>query len=278
MRCKILLLNATIILFLINCDNPSNRYAVRGTIRSLELNTNKVVIAHDTIADLMPPMVMPFFVPGGELNQVKVGDSVLFEFVWNDSLPFAHKFSVVGRGYMPEDDDFFDDEYSEKSIGDVIDDVTLLTIDSINYNLSQSDGKYRFISYIFTRCPMPNMCPAVIMKNNVLANNFSESNLIEFLLISFDYIHDTPSVLRRNYSSIIEQNKNVIILSSTGRIEDIYSIVRQTGANFWGVEEEKIGHTMRSVLIDPNRKLLASWPGDDWNVNHAENAIKLMIK
>ena len=83
MRCKILLLNATIILFLINCDNPSNRYAVRGTIRSLDLNTNNVVIAHDTIADLMPPMVMPFFVPGGELNQVKVGDSVLFEFVWN---------------------------------------------------------------------------------------------------------------------------------------------------------------------------------------------------
>ena len=68
----------------------------------------------------------------------------------------------------------FDDDFSELKIGEFFDNVTLLDIDSNKINLSDCDGSYRFISYIFTRCPMPNMCPAVIMKTNYLVNSFSD--------------------------------------------------------------------------------------------------------
>ena len=75
----------------------------------------------------------------------------------------------MGKGILPvEDDSFFDDEYSVKKIGQTLDNVTLLDLDSSLIQLSDSDGKYRFISFIFTRCPMPNMCPAVVIKNNII--------------------------------------------------------------------------------------------------------------
>ena len=47
--------------------------------------------------------------------------------------------------------DFFeDDEYSERKVGEIKDDVTLLDLGGSEVKLSDSDGNYRFISFIFT--------------------------------------------------------------------------------------------------------------------------------
>ena len=273
------LLFYVVIFFLFSCDKRDTVYFVKGTVRSIDIDQEKVIIAHDTIPELMMPMVMPFFVPEyQELSNLNIGDSVHFQFVWDDSLPFARKFKIVGIGNIPEPDDFFQDEFSMKQIGQKFDDVTLLTIDSNVVNLSDSDGKFRFISYIFSQCPMPNMCPMVIIKNQGLVNQFSDTNIIDFILVSFDYKYDTPSVLDSYYGSIRERFNNLFFWSSTGYVEDVYRLVSQSGGKFWGVDEGKIGHSLTSVLISPNRELLAYWKGDSWNVNEVANAIKVFIR
>ena len=268
-----------IILFLFSCSKDKTIYSVKGTIVSIDSEKEKVVIAHDTIRGLMEPMIMPFFVP--ELNDrsnLKIGDSVHFQFVWNDSLPFARNFKNVGIGIIPEFDDFWQDEFSMKQIGQRFDDVTLLTIDSNNVNLSDSDGKFRFLSFIFTQCPMPNMCPMVIIKNQGLVNQFPDTSILDFILVSFDYKYDTPSILKTHYGSLENEFNNMFFWSSTGHIEDVYKLISQCGGKFWGVEERKIGHDLVSVLISPERKLLAYWKGDDWSVNDVSNMIKVFIK
>ena len=263
-------------IFFICCEKNKDIFFVKGSVQSIELKSNKITIAHDTIPDLMPPMVMPFSVlDQKEIRNVEVGDSVHFQLVWNDVKPYANDFKVIGKGNILESDDFFEDEFSEKSIGNIIDDVTFTDINNKTVSLSDTDGKYRFISFIFTRCPMPNMCPAIIIKNRVLAESFKE---IEFILVSFDYNYDSPSVLQQTYGSVIEDYHNWQIWSSVGRIDDIYSLVRQSGGNFWGVENNKIGHTLSSVLIGPEREVLAKWKGEEWKVNQAKTAIQLYIK
>tara|TARA_B100001250_G_scaffold377335_1_gene366346 strand:+ start:1543 stop:2376 length:834 start_codon:yes stop_codon:yes gene_type:complete len=262
-----------------SCGDQKDIYAVKGTVWSIEHESNEITIAHDTIRDLMMPMVMPFLVlDKKELKDLNIGDSVHFEFVWGDSKPFARKFNILGKGTIPEKDNFFDDEFTEIQIGNVIEDVTLLDLDSSKVNLSDSDGRYRFISYIFTRCPMPNMCPAVVMKNKYLVQQFTGNEPIDFIMVSFDHKYDTPSVLERYYGSSIEGYDNWKVWSSSGRIEDIYRLVKQSGGDFWGVEQERIGHSMSSVLIDPNREVLASWKGEKWKEVQVKNAIKLLMK
>ena len=266
-------------LLFISCEGQKEIYAVKGTIRSVQQESNNIMIAHDTIVDLMMPMVMPFTVLNkNELNGLEVGDSVHFEFVWDESKPFARHFNVVGNGTIPEEDIFFDDEFTEIKIGNVIDDVILLDIDSSEVRLSDSDGKYRFISYIFTRCPMPNMCPAIVMKNRYLVQQFSKNEPIDFIMVSFDYKYDTPSVMNRYYGASTEDHDNWKVWSSSGRIDDIYRLAKQSGSNFWGVEENRIGHSLSSILIGPNREVLASWKGDSWNELQVKNAISLFMK
>ena len=87
-------------------------------------NIYQLIIAHDTIPNLMMPMTMPFFVPDlQELEKLSVGDSVHFELVWDEDKPFSRNFKIIGKGMVSDYDDFFDDEFSEQKVGSVIDDV-----------------------------------------------------------------------------------------------------------------------------------------------------------
>ena len=262
-----------LLIIAISCDD-NNVYKVSGTVYSVDLNKQKAIIAHDTIPNLMMPMTLPFFINNKkDLTKIQIGDSVYFELVWEDIMPYARNFTILGKGFIPQNDEFFSDEFSEKNIGSILDDASFLNLDSVKVSLSQTDGKYRFISYVFSRCPMPNLCPAIMLKNAALVNQFPEIN---FIMISFDYKYDTPTVLNKSYGSSVNSCKNWDTWSSTGYIEDVFRLVRQSGGNFWGIEQEKIGHTLSSVLIGKDREVLGVWKGENWEVNEVSNAIKLL--
>jgi len=264
----------------ISCSKESPRYDVKGTIYNISTDLKTVRIAHDTIPGLMMPMEMDFnVIDPSSIQDIKIGDSVHFDFVWNDVKPYAENFIIIGKGFIPDrENKFFNDEdYSEREIGDILDDVTLINMDGEEIKLSELGNEYYFISFIFTRCPMPNMCPAAVLKNKVLVNNFKKLSNLNFLLISFDYLYDTPQKLKEYYGSIISEFKNLDVLSSYERIEDIYRLGKQSGCEFWGIENGKIGHTMQSILIDRNRKILGKWPGENWEVGMAENSIRYII-
>jgi protein SCO1/2 len=191
---------------------------------------------------------------------------------------FAASFQLLGKGTLPELDNIWDDEYTPLEIGGIFSNATFIDMDSNMVSLSDSDGKFRFISYIFTRCPMPNMCPAVVVKNQYLADTFAETDKIEFILISFDYIYDTPSVMKSIYSSQTQSYPNMKFYSSFGHINDIFMLAGQSFVSFWGVDENDIGHTLRSVIIDPERRLMKAYDGTDWQPEAAERDIRNILK
>ena len=272
-------ISSLFILVLTNCSETKSIYNVKGTIYEIKGDLNKIRIAHDTIPNLMMPMEMDFNVKNNKiLRSLSVGDSVHFELVWDDK-PYAKNFKIVGRGNITDrEDDFFKDEnFSERSIGEILDDVTLLDIDSLEISLSDLEYDYTFISFIFSRCPMPTMCPAVVLKNKYLVNSFKEDRRINFILISFDYLYDTPSRLKDYYGSSFKEYKNLNVWSSYQKVNDIYLLGKQVGCEFWGIEKDKIGHTMQSIFINNQRKILGKWEGENWDQKMVKNNIKAIM-
>jgi len=125
---------------------------------------------------------------------------------------------------------------------------------------------------------MPNMCPALIYKQQYLANQFSNTDNIEFITISFDYIYDTPDILKKKYHSIINKYDNWHMLSSVGHISDLMIISKQSMFSFWGVDDNDIGHNMRTILLGPDMKLLNNFDGMEWLPKDAKNSIKEFMK
>jgi protein SCO1/2 len=272
-------ISSVLLMFLTNCSETKTTYKVKGTIYEIKKDLNKIRIAHDTIPGLMMPMEMDFNILNNKsVNYLSIGDSVHFNLVWDDK-PYAENFKIVGKGNLiNRDDDFFKDEnFSERSIGEKLDDVTLLDIDSSEISISELEYDYTFISFIFTRCPMPTMCPAVVLKNKYLVNSFKEDKRINFILISFDYLYDTPSRLKDYYGKSLKEYKTLNVWSSYQKVSDVYLIGKQAGCEFWGIEKEKIGHTMQSILIDNKRNILGKWRGENWDQKMVKNNIKALM-
>ena len=265
-----------------SCSDSKKIYDVTGVVLEVNLDNNKILIDHDSIPKFMMPMVMHFNLENKNvIKSLSKNDSVKFKFVITETSSYATDFNIIGKHINNDnnDDDFWkDDEYTKKEIGEKLSNVTLLGINSKVINLDDYSGKFVFISFIFTRCPVPNMCPAVVIKNGVIARNFKDNDNIKLVMVSFDYLYDTPQILKSFYGSSIEGFPNWDVLSSVGKVSDLYTLSSEIGCEYWGIEKNNIGHNLRSALIGPDKPLLKIWEGDDWLAGSVSNEIENYIK
>ena len=271
-----------IILIGSSCSDSKKIYDVTGVVLEINLDNNKILIDHDSIPNFMMPMVMHFNVENrNEIKSLSKNDSVKFKFFITETSSYATDFNIIGKHINNDnnDDDFCkDDEYTKKEIGEKLSNVTLLGTNSKVISLDDYSGKFVFISFIFTRCPVPNMCPAVVIKNGVIARKFKDNDNVRLVMVSFDYLHDTPQILESFYGSSIEGFPNWNVLSSVGKISDLYTLSSEIGCEYWGIEKNNIGHNLRSALIGPDKTLLKIWEGDDWLAGSVSNEIENYIE
>ena len=248
--------------------NP--KYSVTGVILDKNQSKRIMTIDHDKIIGFMDPMIMDLKMHDSvQMDNFNVLDSVRFDLVIMEGSHYCINFNVIGQRVVKEDEyDFLndtDDEiYTKKDIGEIFNDVSFTTIDKEKYTLYKNNKDFTIISYIFSRCPIPEMCPAIISKNIYVADSFKDFDEIEFLLVSFDYKYDTPEVLFENYNEIEKNHSNIKLLSSTGHYNDLILLTNQSDVTFGGVEENNIGHTMRTIILDENKKLIKSYTGFEW--------------
>ena len=202
------------------------------------------------------------------MDKIETLDSVKFDLVILKGSHYAINFNKIGKRSnsntfsLNEFSDGNDKLYSPKKVGEKISNVSFTSLDNSQYNLYKSDKDFIIISYIFSRCPMPEMCPALVSKNQYLAKSFKENKNIEFLLISFDYQYDTIEVLKDRYINI--EDSNLRFLSSVNHLNDLILITKQCDLSFGGVAENNIGHTMRTIILDKNKKILKAYEGLNW--------------
>ena len=263
-------------------------HSFKGIIIDNYFEDFKMMIKHDEVPGFMMEMTMMFNIDSAiKMNNFAKGDSIHFNFYISKQkdLPaktWANELTIMGqRGLLEEEefDDFFSDNETI-STGEKLSDATFLDFDYNEVKLSQFNGKLKFISFIFSRCPMPNFCPAIIWKNQYLIHNVENDN-VEFIIISFDHKYDNPQVLKNAYGDIFSEHDNMHILSSYGLEDELMRITTEAGLGFSGINDgdpRDINHTLKSLLIDPNGVLIDSYSGDDWKPKEVEEVIKARLK
>ena len=280
-----------LLILLFSCGDKTPEYTMypfKGIVIDVFKEQQKMLIKHDEVPGFMMEMTMMFNIePSINLENYSIGDSLNFNFyiLEQKNAPaktWADQIKIVGNRELMENeifDDFFEEDETIQ-IGEKISDFKFLDLDGNEVELNTFNKKLKFISFIFSRCPMPNFCPAVILKNQYLVNQFKDNENVEFIIISFDYSYDTPNVLKKAYGDIFEDYNNIHFLSSYGFKESILKLTMEAGLGFSGIDEgdpRDINHTLKSLLISPEGMLIESFGGDSWLPKEVESNIKSQL-
>ena len=244
---------------------------------------NELTIHHEEIPGFMMAMTMNFKLSKTiSTDDFAIGDSVHFKLFIKGNDVYSDNFNIIENvdisHYGEEDFWMDDDEYSPLRVGEIFTDATFLDFKGKKIQLSNYENDFMLVTFIFSRCPIPNMCPALIYKQRDIASKFQNNKNLKILTISFDYLYDTPDVLKKKYNTLKSNNENWIFLSSYNHLNDLYTLTKQATFSFWGVDKNDIGHNMRTILIGPGLKFLKYYDGDEWTSKDVEIDILNMMK
>ena len=262
------------------CRRNEQRYDLKGKVVMVEKEKRLVTIAHEDVAGLMPAMTMPFTVPNqADLDYLAPNDQVSATLVvdgsqsWLENL-FVSRITSEASGAsasLP----------AEAKPGDEVPNITLRNQDGKEIRLHNYRGKALLLTFIYTRCPLPEYC--TLMSNNFaqvdrqLQQNPEVYARTHLLSISIDPKYDTPQVLRSYGAAHTERYENETFahweFASGDQVKDL--------AQFFGLryftENDQIMHGLKTVIVAPDGKVAKIYSDNTWKPEDVANELKRVL-
>lgn len=253
-------------------------YAVKGRIIEIDPAEKSLRIHHEEIPDYMPEMTMPFAVQDAALlNGVKPGDSISFRLSVTDDDSWIDHIKIISSTETDETvraaRELSSPELNRLEIGEIVPDFSLTDQNGRPFQLASQKQKAVILTFIYTRCPIPNFCP-------LLSNNFKElqkrlskefPGRFQLLSISIDPKFDTPQTLK-SYGARYDADESTWTMA-TGTPEEINRI-----GEWFGLTHEATGglvnHDLRTALISPDGKLLQVWKSNVWTPYEIQRSVR----
>ena len=251
-----------LILLAASCGSgPARTYEAAGQITAIAEDRTSVTIAHEDIKGFMPAMTMLFPVKdSAELAGISRNDLVRFDLMVTPQESWAANLRRTGRG---EESPAATSTAATLSPGEELRPFTLLNQHGTPVELADFAGKPLAITFIFTRCPIPEYCPRFTDNfarvQRTLADRFPGQ--FQLLSVTVDPEYDTPQVLeeygKRNGADF------AIWSMLTGGEDEIRKLAGQFGVQFW-TDGATITHTGICVLIRSDGTVHKIHRGNIW--------------
>jgi protein SCO1 len=258
-------------------------FEVRGQVRSIDVPSKVVRITHEAIPNYMPAMTMPFSVKDSALLEgLAAGDSVQFQLVVtadNSWIGHIQKIPVdvpVATTVTKPSDSIEERESERVQVGESVPDFQLVDQDGHVVRLSDYRGKAVVLTFIYTRCPLPNFCPLMSGNFSQLERRLSSefTNKFHLLSISMDPEFDTPEVLKAYGARYHASYQDWTF--ATGSTEQIQSVAELMGL-YYAKENGLISHDLRTALIGPDGKLIHLWKSNVWTPYEVQRMVRETI-
>ncbi|HEX5889234.1 MAG TPA: SCO family protein [Pyrinomonadaceae bacterium] len=262
------------------CRRNERRYDLKGKVVLVEKEKRLVTIAHEDVPGLMPAMTMPFTVPSqADLDFLAPDDQVSATLVVDGSQSWLENLFVSRISGAPTADAA--SMPVEAKPGDEVPNTTLRNQDGKEIRLHNYRGKALLLTFIYTRCPLPEYC--TLMSNNFaqidrqLQQNPEVYARTHLLSISIDPKYDTPLVLRSYGAAHTERYENETFahweFASGDQVKDL--------AQFFGLryfdEKDQIIHGLKTVIIKPDGTVAKVYTGNDWKPEDVANELKRVL-
>src|SRR5262245_13796498 len=146
-------------------EPETHAYQLTGQILVVKPETNEVLVKHEDIPGFMPAMTMPYSVNDPALLRDRVpGDLITATLNVGRERAFLSAITRTGAAPLPEDARTSIPAAAGVHIlqaGDTVPDTPLTDQDGRAVSLKDFRGSAVAVSFIYTRCPLPQFCPLI---------------------------------------------------------------------------------------------------------------------
>ena len=243
-------------------------YSVDGIVVALDPVARTMLVSHRPIGHYMPAMAMPFQVEDGtELKPLHPGMRIRFELVVGRHRSFARKIEP-GTGA----DEKIPAPMEQLRIGDTVPEASLTDEQGQTVQLTDLRGKVLAIDFLYTRCPLPDVCPRLSANFATLQKRFAGRSDLALLSITVDPDYDTPAVLAAYAKRWGADPQTWKFLTG-----DIRKVAGSLGEIYW-IDEGSIGHNSSTAVIGRDGRLKALVEGSNWRVEQLGNLISYELE
>jgi protein SCO1/2 len=262
-------------------------FTVSGVVKSIETDLSRARIHHEEIPDYMKEMTMPFNIGNtNEWASIQTDDTISFLLHVADGRSWIDGVEKLSAE-VPSLDELSKTapwrrvrEVEPLMAGDLLPDYSMTNQLSKPISFEQYRGKALAITFIYTRCPLPDFCPKMnkqflSAQQKLKALEDAPDNW-QFLSISFDPVNDTPERLKF-YASAYQYDPEKWSFA-TGAMIEIDALTEQFGLMFYRSENTVMDwdHNLRTVLVDPQGKIQEILIGNTWSTDElVEKMLKL---
>jgi protein SCO1 len=245
-------------------------FTLVGEVKKVDKETREITIRHEKIAGFMEAMTMPFRTQDpAVLDEVRPGDQV------------EGKLQVEQENGQTKDYRLVDLRVVKPALavplvldlsgpaarlrtrpkvlqpGDSVPDFAMTKQDGKAFKLSDLRGYVVVLTFIYTRCPLPDFCPAMDRKFSDLALSIGafpgRAEKIRLLSVSFDPDHDTPEILRKH--ATIRGAMPPLWAFAVATHDELAKITGPLGL-VYGPGKDEIIHNLCTAVIDQNGRLV----------------------
>jgi len=254
-------------------STTEKRYDLKGKVVAVEGDKHLVTIAHQKIEGFMDAMTMPFAVRDQWVFQILTpGDEVTATLVVDGPQSWLEDLAITKES--ADTSGATTTGVVEAKPGDQVPNYRLVNQDNRTIKLHDYQGKALLLTFIYTRCPIPEYC-------TLMSNNFAEIDQAlkkdpelygktHLLSISIDPEYDTPKILRSygaaHTSRYSEETFDHWEFAS-GSSAEIKGVAQYFGLRYFkdnSTGEEQIVHGLRTVIVGPDGKVYKVYRGNEW--------------
>ncbi|MDQ2901139.1 MAG: SCO family protein [Acidobacteriota bacterium] len=247
----------------------ARHYRVDGMVLRVDPLKRTILVSHRDIRGYMPAMVMAFPVKrSAEIAGLQPGARVHFRLAVKGRSAIAERIEARAPSEtlplppLPE----------KLAIGAAVPDFSLIDQTGTPVRLSGLRGKVVALDFIYTRCPLPDVCPRLSANFARLQRRFEKRLGVDFALLSItiDPQYDTPAILA-NYAKLWKANP-IGWHFLTGDPVEIEHVAANFGMQYFP-EEGSMTHTSETAIVARDGTLAAVVSGPAYAVSQLGDLI-----
>jgi len=261
---------------------PSKAYPIRGQVLAVHADRQQITIRHEDIPGYMPGMTMTFPVSKPELLAGREpGELVVATLEVADALGRLTTIERTGFAPLPTDSNAAAMAGNLLNVGDALPDAAFVDQGDERRSIAEWRGSVTMLTFIYTRCPLPNFCPLMdrhfAALQAAIAADERLRGKVKLLTVSFDPEFDTPAVLAAHAARLKADPAVWTFLTGDRATVDRFAARLGVGLVRPSSSPE-ITHNLRTALVDADGKIVHIYSGNEWTPAKALDDIRAAVR